>query len=54
MTITKTTEELRIAQPVKNYPCFTEPEVSLPSSQQLATGPSPEPDESSPLPHTTL
>jgi hypothetical protein len=39
--------ELIVPQPVKKCPAFMEPEGSLSCSQDLATGPYPEPDASS-------
>jgi hypothetical protein len=45
-------EKLTVIQPVKKSPAFMETEGSSPRSQQPATGPYPEPDESSPHPPT--
>jgi hypothetical protein len=45
-------DKMIFAQLAKKFPSFIEPEVSLPYSQEPATGPCPEPDESSPRPHT--
>jgi hypothetical protein len=44
-------EKLIVTQQVKHFQPFMEPEFSLPYSQQLATCPSPEPEESSPNRH---
>ena len=38
------------SQLLNTFPCFTEPEVSLPHSQQPATCPNPEPDRFNPCP----
>jgi hypothetical protein len=38
----------------KNYPPFIDLEGSLPSSQETATGPYPEPTESSPYPRIVV
>jgi hypothetical protein len=40
-------EEPPVAQLLKNFPVFYETEISLLCSQEHATGPSPEPAESS-------
>jgi hypothetical protein len=40
-----------IASQLVNSPPFMETEDTLPRSQETATGPYPEPDESSPHPH---
>jgi hypothetical protein len=37
-----------VAQLLKNFPNFKEPEGSLPYSQEPSSGPSPKPDQSSP------
>ena len=47
-------EKLTVPQIVKNFSSFYENEGSLPFSQELATCPSPEPDQSSPLPTSYL
>jgi hypothetical protein len=41
-------EKLTVSQLVKKFPTFMEHESSLPYSQEPATGPYPEPDESNP------
>jgi hypothetical protein len=46
-------QKLIVTKPVKKYPFFMEPEGSLPCSQKSATGPYPEPAESS-SPHRSL
>jgi len=45
-------EKLIVTQLDKKFAHFMEPEGSLPCSQQPATGPFPEQDESSPHPPT--
>jgi hypothetical protein len=45
-------QKLRIAHIVKKFPALIEPKGSLLCSQQLSTGPHPEPDKFSPYPHT--
>jgi hypothetical protein len=41
-------EKLIVTLLVKKFPLFMEPEISLPSSEELATGPYTEPDATSP------
>jgi hypothetical protein len=40
-------ENIPVAQLLKNFPAFFEPEVSLPCSQDTVTDPHPEADECS-------
>jgi hypothetical protein len=48
---TNGTQSLRLAQPDKIFAAFVEPEGSLPCTQKPASGPYPEPDESSSQTH---
>ena len=45
-----TSTEANVAQLVKKFPAFYEPQVSLPHLQVPTTSPYPQPDQSSPCP----